>query len=372
MQIVVYLPNLTKNTGGAEVYGLWVASALSQSHNVTILTEEADYQDFDINTVFKKYNINPINTDYYRIPHLRINRYTYVIRRIREYALMKYLSTHQCDLFVNATYGKLVIRGTEKRIHIIYFPASKGKGIWGRIRDNRYIKSYSGFISISDFTKQNLQLMYGVTSDIVAPPIAMECSSFSDLNRKERIILAVDRIVPDKCLIEMITTFKQIIDNGYSGFRFVIVGNKDTGEMDYYSKIEKMSKNYPIELHTDVGYEELVSWYKKALIFWHAKGFGISDQDPFNMEHFGMTTVEAMKNGCIPIVINKAGPREVVSKVSEELLWDSLEELKDKTISVISNEETIKALQKKVLGEAQKYNIDSFKLRIVEVVERYL
>lgn len=372
MHIVVYLPNLTKNTGGAEVYGLWVASALSHKHNVTVLTEQAVSHDFDINNVFKKYNIDPIQTDYYRVPNLIITRYTCVMRKMQEHALNKYLSDHQCDLFINVTYGKLVLKGKEKRIHIIHFPAEKGKGMLGSVRDKRYVESYNGFISNSEFTKHHLELMYGVSSDVITPPITVDSISLSALKKKEKIIIAVDRLVRDKCLVEMITSFREIVDKGYVDYRFIIIGNKDSRELDYYNRIVELSNNYPIEIHNDIGYEELVSWYQKALIFWHAKGYGIPDENPFNMEHFGMTTVEAMKNGCIPVVINKAGPKEVVEKVSKDLLWDTLEEMQEITISIINNQDTIDCLQKKVLIEANNYNINDFKSRIVDIVERYL
>ena len=49
------------------------------------------------------------------------------------------------------------------------------------------------------------------------------------------------------------------------------------------------------------------------------------------MEHFGITTVEAMAAGCVPVVINKAGQREIVEDGVSGFLWNTWGELKDRT-----------------------------------------
>ena len=38
-------------------------------------------------------------------------------------------------------------------------------------------------------------------------------------------------------------------------------------------------------------------------------------------EHFGITTVEAMAAGCVPVVIDKADQREIVRHVTDGYRW---------------------------------------------------
>ena len=246
----------------------------------------------------------------------------------------------------------------------------EGKGILGRARDRKYINSYNEFLANSEFTKRHFQKFYGRTADVLTPPIAMDVVAPSQLKNKERIILAVDRIVPDKCLLEMISAFRQLVDEGRKDLKFVIIGNTDVKEKDYYQKVLDEKGNYPIEILSDAKYEELLSWYKKALIFWHAKGYGVSNENPLNMEHFGMTTVEAMKNGCIPVVINKAGPKEVVERIDKSLLWDDLDELKRITSNLLDDSERIRELQALVLKEAENYQMSVFESKVLEMVGR--
>lgn len=55
---------------------------------------------------------------------------------------------------------------------------------------------------------------------------------------------------------------------------------------------------------------DILKLYGEASIFWHACGLG--EKDPHLVEHFGMTTVEAMQNYCVPIVIDGGGQKEIV------------------------------------------------------------
>ncbi len=144
------------------------------------------------------------------------------------------------------------------------------------------------------------------------PPLVFPPINFSEIERKENVILAVDRLVADKCILEMISAYKLLPYEIRSQYKFVIIGNTDTRELEYYNRVIEESKKYDIEIYCNVPYEDLLKWYKKSKFFWHAKGYGVPENDPEKMEHFGMTTVEAMISGCVPIVINKAGQREIV------------------------------------------------------------
>ena len=53
--------------------------------------------------------------------------------------------------------------------------------------------------------------------------------------------------------------------------------------------------------------------YGRASIFWHAAGLGEDpERHPDRYEHFGITTVEAMSAGAVPVVIDAAGQVEIV------------------------------------------------------------
>ena len=369
MDVLVYLPNLMKNSGGAEVYGLWIAKVLSKTFSVKILTIPRIKED-DIENIFLKYGIN--NLSVLKLGKKRPQFSYRIEQKRREYLVNDYLKHNKCDLFINCGFNKMICRNCRNSIHIIHFPAALSKSIFGRKHDEQYIKSYNEFVANSEFTKKHLDQMYHIRSLVIHPPVTMSSIVSDELKRKENIILAVDRIVEEKKILEMIKTFECIHRKIHNNFKFVIVGNKDDSEINYYKTVIKEIKGYPIEIHTDVSYEELISWYKKSKIFWHAKGYGVSEENPHLMEHFGMTTVEAMTNGCIPVVINKAGQKEIMKNGLESLTWNTLEELKVKTIDLIEAEERISELQSVVIKEAEQYQIPQFATQINNIVNKVM
>ncbi|HEX5798193.1 MAG TPA: glycosyltransferase [Candidatus Saccharimonadales bacterium] len=119
---------------------------------------------------------------------------------------------------------------------------------------------------------------------------------------------------------------------------------------------------YPVYFHFDCFYSELKSLFNKAFIYWHATGYGSDpDEYPEKQEHFGITTVEAMSAGCIPVVIDSAGQQETVSHAENGFLWNSKNELIKYTKKAIN----LNAPEaKKIHGNGQtvvkKFNKDTF------------
>ena len=63
---------------------------------------------------------------------------------------------------------------------------------------------------------------------------------------------------------------------------------------------------------------------RAASIYWHATGFGTSEQmQPSKQEHFGMSIVEAMSAGAVPIAFDAGGPRETVDPGANGYLWSA-------------------------------------------------
>jgi glycosyltransferase involved in cell wall biosynthesis len=78
--------------------------------------------------------------------------------------------------------------------------------------------------------------------------------------------------------------------------------------------------------------------YGRARLFWHAAGFGSADSSPESSEHFGISTVEAMSAGAVPIVINKGGQPEIVEHGVSGFLWNTLDELREYTRLLAADE----------------------------------
>ena len=83
-----------------------------------------------------------------------------------------------------------------------------------------------------------------------------------------------------------------------------------------------------MELRLDVSREELLDLYSRASLFWHAAGYGQDERrHPERLEHFGITTVEAMAHGAVPLVYPAGGPAEVVEDGVSGRWWRTPGEL---------------------------------------------
>jgi glycosyltransferase involved in cell wall biosynthesis len=89
------------------------------------------------------------------------------------------------------------------------------------------------------------------------------------------------------------------------------VGGCAPADRGYLDAVRTAAGDLPVVLHVDASGGELDRLYREAAVYWHAAGMG-EDEDahPDRMEHFGITTVEAMSAGAVPVAFAAAGPLE--------------------------------------------------------------
>ena len=192
----------------------------------------------------------------------------------------------------------------------------------------------------SRFTKKFIDQEFGVNSVVLYPPVDVE--KFQP-KQKENIILAVGRFeetMQAKRQDVLIRAFIEMISRGLRGWKLVLIGGslQAPEKNQYLRELKQMAEGYPIEFLVNAPFEVLKGYYQKAKIFWHAAGFGIDEEkEPYRVEHFGITTVEAMAAGCVPVVIDKGGLREIVRRGAGER-WKSVKELIVFSLKLVNNE----------------------------------
>lgn len=366
MKIALFTPNLSRNCGGAETYALAMANLLAKNHTVVFYTLKSYDKKFQIKNIYQKYDSGEFETRY-------VNYIITGHRYIKEFGYLELYKMideidQEFDLFINCTFGKLIGPKHIKSIHIIHFPDEPYSKVFGRILgcklDKKYLESYDCLLCNSNFTKSHLRRIWGVEGGVLTPPISMNQLPKAKLSNKQNIILAVDRLVPDKKVKEMIQAFQRLKKEYSCSYKLVVVGNKDSRENNYYDEISKIVENDNIEIKSGVSFSELRNLYAKSKIFWHAKGFEVPDDRPFDMEHFGMTTVEAMANGCVPIVINKAGQKEIIDNGVNGYKWDTLDQLIEKSIELIKDERKLVSMQESAIDKSKDYLLPNFERKL--------
>ena len=376
-KVALYIPNLScGGSGGAETYGIGIAEALSGNYDITIYARANKVLKSDISDIYTKLNTKKYTTRFIHLvsigpkhPRLRL------IANIQLIFVRKEIEKNY-DLFINCTQGELMGCNNIPSIHIVHFPDIPAERIFpkliGRVLDRNYLNSYELFLANSEFTKKWFEKYWLKECSILNPPSRICSQEDIKWEEKENIILAVSRIVPDKKVMEMIIAFKKLVDTYHCNYRFVIIGNSSSKYAKYANQITESIGDYPIEIYSNVLQNDLLEWYKRAKVFWHAKGLGVDNSDPFDMEHFGMTTVEAMSYGCVPVVINRGGQVEIVDDGCVGRRWNTIDELIVMTNEIINNEEIMKIYSENAIKKSNKYQMQCFKRNLCHFVHEVL
>ena len=112
----------------------------------------------------------------------------------------------------------------------------------------------------------------------------------------------------------LIEAFRSVVRD-YPESTLVLAGGLASGSKNraYLNRCLELAEGLPVSFHIDVDSDEIQALISTSSLYWHAAGFGVdTDSNPELCEHFGITLVEAMGAGVIPIVVGNGGPDEIV------------------------------------------------------------
>lgn len=235
------------------------------------------------------------------------------------------------------------------------------------------IKNYRHIICNSDFTQKFTQKNLPQKTTVLYPPVDIE--KFSPAKNKENIILSVgrfDNILNAKKQDVLIYAFNKLTKlHPNHGWKLVLAGGSlESPDKNYYLKcLKDMAQNQNIDFIINPSFKELTQLYSLSKIYWHAAGHEVDqDNNPEKTEHFGMTVVEAMASGAVPVVVSKGGLTEIVEDDKNGYLWDSISELVGKTHSLMSSPEVLEKLSKNALDYSQNFSKQKFTNKFIKLI----
>jgi glycosyltransferase involved in cell wall biosynthesis len=225
----------------------------------------------------------------------------------------------------------------------------------------------------SEFSRRALLDHHGIGADVVYPPI----DDFKTGGKKEHVILSVGRffrgLYNDKrydVLIRGFKTMRQRFPNISWEYHLVGSCGTDAASQRYLAALREAAEGDPIYFYVNVPYEELRRHYNEATLFWHAAGFDVDEAaHPDRMEHFGMSTVEAMSAECVPVVINKGGQKEIVSHGESGYLWHTVDELIEYSIRLMTSRDLLAQMQVRARARYQEFDRQHFSGRILSLFQ---
>lgn len=345
---LIYNPYF-ETLGGGERYALEVARALSKNYKVAIAWNDKKLLDKCKLRFGLKFENIVVDTDAYK-----------VIKNGSILGKRTMMSDYEIAFFVSD--GSLPFMFAKKNYLHFQVPFHQYKfGIFDLLK----FTNYKRIIVNSKFTEKVVRKVYKtINTSILYPPVTQ-----MKLDEKQKLIINVGRFGspthPKKQEI-LVKAFLKLPANIRKQWRLVLAGGYKNEEA-YLSKLSKMSGKENILIVTNPNFSQLKKLYGQAMFYWHAAGYGENDTHPERMEHFGITTVEAMSAGCVPIVIDKGGQPEIVSTF-EGRLWSTIDELVMQTVELIKDPETTSKLSTASIIRAKNFSDKEFDKTLNEII----
>jgi hypothetical protein len=104
------------------------------------------------------------------------------------------------------------------------------------------------------------------------------------------------------------------------GVKLTMAGSLMHGHETWLQQLKAQARDLPVLFLVDCPPDELRRVANEASILWHLTGIDSKEEeDPASIEHFGMSVVESMSVGVIPVVMDVGGTSEIVDKTCGRL-----------------------------------------------------
>lgn len=266
--------------------------------------------------------------------------------------------SHEYDVVCILSDGSLPVSLAKKTIIHLQFPF---ENVSGKSPLNLIKSRFYTFVVNSRFTKSSIDKEYLVNSHVVYPPVS--CDNFLP-GRKKNIILYVGRfsqLAQRKGQDVLIDSFRRL-QGRIPEWKLVLAGGAEVGmTSEMWEVLSRKAHGYHIELIKNPDFSTLQKLYASAKIFWSASGYSPTDKVmPYQMEHFGISVVESMAAGCVPIVTNRGGHPEIVDSGLNGLLWENTDQLEEMTLSLIDDPHNLNMLSQAAQKKSRIFDESAF------------
>ena len=160
----------------------------------------------------------------------------------------------------------------------------------------------------SKYTRTAIFKAFNVDAKILYPPVDTDIfrrAALGSIQKRKDMILVISRIAPDKQIENAIEVARIMRDRGIKKV-MVIAGNLHHYDRPYYLELKKKIADYDlseyISLQTNISFGKVIQLMRSAKVYFH----------PRIDEHFGISIVEAMASGIVPVVSDVGGHTEFV------------------------------------------------------------
>lgn len=369
--------------GGAEKLCLSLVEALrNKGHDVSLITvEKTDWRVVQnafgsvvlpndekyviTGRISKKLSSVPVSSAYFLIFVLQL----LATRQKNEYDLIINTFGDVVDSIADITYVHFPLRAA---LSFSQIPAFASVSTWKRIAPiydavaSLLDKMAPGYLlTNSKFTQEIIRTALQRNSLVIYPPVNTETFSSKCFRERKQghTVVVVASYTPKRHLEQVPLIAK------YSKFaKFVVMGKAD----EYSPPTLKKLRDYMSRLHVEnrvtllenVPFKEFLEVLSEAKVYLH-----IMPQD-----HFGISVVEGMASGCVPVVHRSGGPWMDILDEQQGMYgfsYSTPTEAARYIDTLVSDEDLRSRTALKASHRAKRFDKMVFMKRMVEVVEKF-
>lgn len=308
--------------------------------------------------------------------HVTFNKARVIPSFIYSSFIQKTMKTKNYDYFFYVTDGSYFFSLARRNYIFSMYPQ---ESLYRRTALNSLKWSRWSVIANSYFTKSFIDKWTGKKSEVIYPYIDILPFDKVQSFKKDKIILTVGRFFKHlhaKRQDIIIKAFKQLQQKYevFKEFKLYLIGGLKKEDENYFRELVNLAgENKNIIFLPNASYETVANYYRKALFYWHAAGYGVDEsQHPESVEHLGMTPLEAMASGCIVFCHASGGTKEMIKNGNNGFVYNTVNELIDNTVLLYKENSLMEAIHYKSY-EYVKRNLgyEIFRKKIIKYFDLY-
>jgi glycosyltransferase involved in cell wall biosynthesis len=223
-------------------------------------------------------------------------------------------------------------------------------------------------VTNSNFSKRAIEQHYGSTVKpvVIYPPV--DTDKFHKIalhsDGRENMILVVSRFSPDKQLENIIEIGKILINEIKIDAEIILVGNISTEDRQYLEELKQLIRKYNLDdkvtARVGISFDQLLELMRKSKVYLH----------PLAGEPFGISIVEAMSAGLIPVVPDEGGYTEFVPEYYQYHTHQQAADVIGKIL--IASDNNMQRERTQLSEGVSKFSTKSYKADMRKVIEPLL
>ncbi len=363
LKIAFYSPYLTHHLGGGEKHLLDVARVCAMNGNEVSICLPMEMGKTRVKALqqklFATFGISPDLFSWIPSPLFKPS-----------FSWKKLQWTSQFDVVYFVTDGSLFF--SRARLNVLHVQIPFTQPLRGFINKCK-LRNWQVIQTNSAFTKKVIERSWNCHVNEVLYPLVDE-QLFNNQGKKEKIILSVGRFfrqLHSKRQDILVEAFRKLLAKTpeSKGWRLVLLGSVEDEE--YFADVRRAAHGLAIEFVTNAGRKDVLRWFKQATLYWHGTGFQQDEmKNPEKVEHFGISTVESMASGAVPLAVGKGGQKEILSGQLTDLQWQTMDELVTKTSILLRSPDYLKKFQALSQARARDFDEKHFEAAVLQLFKQ--